>query len=389
MMKKLLKLVVLEASYFKRTLIVIFIILTTFGAAFMAVVSLMLDTPQGTLAGIDSSKKYYCDLYGGECLALEAKSQTVDIARQYSAELCYGTLKGITFDADLQHGTSSFPTDIVVTLGSGAHKLEYRVERHGYFVPVEFASRLQFLFLTGDDCGVWLCSEIAEELDVNEGETVSLGEKQLKVLGIFDKEGVIHNYDVEETVLPAAWFYVVDSASSVVFDELYFTYAHSQAIFGSWQRSGRQLGLSDVLTQWHDDIALVQTYYGYLAILLGALVLFLLYALFTLFFRARKPQICRFELMGATGATVALIYIVIALALIVCATVLASAVSVLLSKYLLNVYTRLFNVVYPYSFRVWLPLSFLGVSVLVTSVSFALLKKRIERLPVAQEVRYE
>ena len=388
-MKKLLKLSLLEASFLKRTLVVIFVIFTAFGAAFLAVISVMLDTPRGMIAGIDASKQYYVNLYGGECFALQTENRSADFAERYSACLCYGTLAGATFDAELRRDDAVFLTDLVTQLGNGDHKLEYRVERHGYFIPRQYASRAQFGLPQNAERGIWLCSEIASALGVRARDEIFLGDRRLSVLGVYERGGVIHSYAEDEPVLPSAWFYVVDNAENAVFDTLYLAYTSTRDIFDVWQRADENLRLSDILTQWHEDIALVQTYYGYLAILLGALILFLLYALFALLYRSRKAQMCRFALLGATGATATFIYAAIALGVILCATVLASAFSVVLSKFLLRVCTRLFNVTYPYRFRVWLPFALLGGCVLVVGITFVWLHKRMSRLPIAQEVRHE
>lgn len=386
-MKKLLKLIASEVTSLKRTLAIIFVILTAFASALLAVLSVMLDSPDGMYAGIDASKKTYAELYGGECFALRAKNQGVQLARDYGADLCYGTMSGVTHAVQIVYQGKKFSSDIVTRLGNGDNKLEYRVERHGYFVPKEYSNRLQF-GLQSDASGILLCNEIASELGVSIGQVVTLNARKLTVLDLYDKDSVVHDYGTE-TVLPVAWFYVLEDATNVIFEKLYITYSGSQTLLDVWLRSDKQLALSKILTQWNEDIAFVQTYYGYLAILLGMLTLFLLYVLFTMFFRTRKSQMCRFALLGADSTTIAVIYLAIALVVIVCATVLAAACSVLLSKFLLNVCTRMFGVTYPYHFRFWLPFSFLGVCGVLACVMFLVAQKRISRLPIAEEVRYE
>lgn len=384
-MKKMFKLILLEASFLKKTLIVIFVILTAFSAAFLAVVSVLADTPQGMLSGLNASKRHFTDAYGGECFALSAKNKTVALAEELDAELCYGVVKGVTRDVSLVKGDKSFPTDIVTQLGDGEHSMEYRVERHGYFVPTEYADKLPF---SAASSGVWLSDQVATELEAAADDTVSIGNKAYVVLGVYSEADVKRDYGAG-AVLPYSRFYVVDEASS--FDTIYLAYGTAEKLYGVWQSFKAQTGLKihSVITDCYENISLVTSYYGALAFLLAALILFLMCVFFTLLYRLRKGHICRFKLLGATNATIAGIYLTIALVISIAAVVCAAALSVLLSKHLLNLCTSLFGVSYGYHFRVWIPCALLGVFVVLSAVMFALLQRRISKTPVAEEVRCE
>ncbi len=388
-MKKLFKLIWLETSFLKRTLIVIFVILTAFSSAFLAILSVIFDTPKGIIDGIDAGKKHYFELYGGESLALSAPDKTADFAERYDAALCYGTIEGTTQNAVLSFNDNVFESDIVTKLGSGEYKLEYRVERHGYFVPAKYARQLKYFAPFEGEKGILLCNEAAKELKVKAGQNVELNGREWTVLAVFNKSKVAHDYTETDSVVPAAWYYVVDDSAGVRFDELYLTYPSAETTFAVWKKAPNVFTISKIFEESHENIALVQTYYGYLAILLGALNLFLLYVLFSLFFRSRKTQICRFKLLGATDITVAGIYLVIALVLIVASIAVASAFSVLISKFILDLCGKLFRGTYTYHYRVWLPFSLLGAFVLLAVVNFALLQRKVSRVPIAEEVRYE
>lgn len=374
-----------------RTLAVILVVLTVFGGALLAISSVALDMRSGMIAGIDASKKRYVQLYGGECFALRASACGAEAAVEYGAELCYGEIEGVTFgeNAVLSLGEASFAADTVTQLGGSGRKLEYRVERHGYFLPKQYADGA-FFSSQPRQTGIWLCGEAASQLNASKGDVVSLGGKQYTVLGEYDRKDVAeYDYNADESVLPSAWYYVVDDADGVVFDELYLTWHTAQTFFEAWDISDRTLGISDIMNKWWEDMALVQSYYGSLALLLLALDIFLLYVLFTLFFRERKGHICRIKLLGATDITVTGVYLTIALAVVVLSALAASGLSVLIGKHMMRVCSDLFGVTYPYRFRVWQPLSLLGLSVVAATVMFALFYKRISRLPVAEEVRYE
>lgn len=381
-MKKLLKLIWLEASFFRRTLSVIFVILTAFGSAFLAVLSVMFDTPLGMYIGLDSSKRYYARTFGGECLALSVNDASADVADKYEAELCYGIEDGVTQNVTLSYGDRQFASDLVTQLGS-EHSLEYRVPRHGYIVPLLYAEGYS------SNC-ILLCKEIASELDVDVGDVVSVGDRKFAVADIYDRGKVVHKYAHDEAVAPSAWYYIV-SDEDIRYDKLYFTYGSSQRTMGVYRRYGEANGwaMSSVLTEWEENISVVETYYGYLVILLGALILFLLYVLFTLFFRSRKAQICRYKLLGATDSTVAGIYLTIALIVVFFSVALAAGFSVLLSKFMLGLCTKLFGSEYAYHFRIWMPLALFGACALLSAIMFASFRRRISRLPIAQEVRYE
>lgn len=388
-MKKLLKLIFIETSFLKKTLAVILIILTAFGAALLAVLSVLSDMPRGMIAGIDASKKYYFGLYGGECFALSAKEQTADLAAELGAEFCYGVADGITQNTELRKGNNIFLSDLVTILGENKDKLEYRVARHGYFVPADYADKLPFEGASAAS-GIWICNEIANSLAAQTGDVIYLGDSKATVLGVFDRNNVFGNYAADDVVVPAAWYYVI-GAEDVLFDTLYFTYPTAKTVLDVYKTFGETAGLkiSGILSEWMENIAVVQTYYSYLAILLGLLMLLLLYALFSTFYRARKTQMCRFKVLGATNTAVTAIYLTIALSVIVLSVLFASVLSVFLSKFLLDLCSRLFTVSYPYTFRAWLPLSLLGVCVVICIAIFILMQWRISRLPIAAEVRYE
>lgn len=379
-----------EASFLKKTLLIIFIILTAFGTALLSVLSVMADTPSGMYAGIDSSKRRFFGLYGGECYALEMENAYASFADDLNADLCYGQKVGVTCDAQLSNGDKTFLSDVVTQLGSAQHPLEYRVERHGYFVPSKYASVLRSVADFHQNSGILLDSEAAEALGAQQGQTVKLQGQSYQVLAVFERENIVHDYLADEVVIPQAYYYVL-SDQNIQFDRLYFTYGSSQNIFSVYNSVGCQydLQLSKILTEWQQNFATVQTYYGYLSLLLGALTFFVLYALFSLIFRLRKTQICRLKLLGASNGTVASVYLAIALSVVCVAVAVATALSVPLGKFILDLCSRLFGIKYAFHFRVWIPLCLLGACLLLTAAVFAFFQRKISRLPIAEEVRYE
>lgn len=395
-MKKLVRLILLEASFLKRSLAVTFVILTAFAAAFLSVTSVLIDTPVGMVEGMDSSKKHYFEALGGESFAVRLDDVSMNRAVDYGAAVCYAAADGKTQNVELiSHVGKVFLTDEITQLGGD---MEYRNERHGYLTDLRYADRLQKLVEFEPRRGVLLSDYVARELDVERGDELRVkavgsdDEQEYVVLGVYERESVSHKYGMDEVLLPATYFYVVEQADDAVCDEVYFGFASCarlNKLCDRLDKEGTPYVISWAMTVNRENIALVQTLYGSLAALLGVMLLFVLYALITTFFRERKGQMCRFELLGATNAVIATVYCSIAVTLIILSVVLASGLSVLLSKHLLNVCTQMFGSVYPYHYRVWLPLSVAGAGSIVATAAFALTAWRRSRLPVAQEVRYE
>lgn len=390
-MKKLIKLIFLEASFLKKTLAVIFVILTAFTSAFLAVVSVLLDTPAGVIAGIDKYKKYNFDTYGGESLAVCLVDENINCATKYDAEICYADISGRTSEAVFTSEKGKFETDVVTQLGNDPD-MQYRVERHGYIADMRYADKLQALVkFDGSREGILLSSDVADALSVQVGDSVT-SDKQYAVLGIYKRSNVSHKYGADEVVIPASYFYIVEKDLDVVCNKVYIGYSSAKdliALCNRLDKQGAPYLISDFLSTNRENLALIRSFYGYLALLLGLMLLFVLYALFSLFFRERKGQMCRFGLLGATNAVIATIYCTIAVLAVVLSVAIASGFSVLLSKYLLGICTRVFGSQYAYHFRAWLPFSVAGAGILIAVAMFAVLAWRISRVPIAEEVRYE
>lgn len=394
-MKKLIKLILLEASFLKRTLAVMFVIFTAFAAAFLSVTSVLIDTPEGMNDGMDTRKQFQFEHYGGESFALRIDNVSPSDAEKYGAEICYAAQNGVTRNVEFVAGDKTFLSDEVTQLGGD---IEYRKERHGYLTCLRYADRLQKLVRFEAHSGVLLSDEVAKELSVKAGDAVqvrAVGGKtftRYDVLGVYARKNISHEYAQDEVLLPASYFYVVEQTNDAPCESVYFGFSSVVSLNALADRLDRQ-GVPYVVN-WtirtnRENIALVQTLYGSVAVLLGVMLLFVLYALLATLFRERKGQMCRFELLGATKTVVATVYCAIAITLILLAVAVASALSVLLSRHLLGVCTQMFGSVYPYHYRVWLPLAVLGAGAALTMGTFAIISRRMSRLPVAQEVRYE
>lgn len=274
-MKRLLKLILPEVSFLKKTLAVILVTLTAFSAAFAAVISVLLDTPQGMIAGADASRSHYFEIYGGEGFALSAKNRTIALAEEMDAELAYGEKSGVTYNAVLKCNGRAFKSDIVTQLGSGDYKLEYRVKRRGYIIPLQYAHSLDFLHPIASERGILLCSEAAEELGAAERNDVVIGDKSYPVIAVFERADIAHDYAPDESVVPEAWYFVVDDFGYKMFDTLHIAYASCETLHEQWAAHSDIVTISKFLVDWHDRISTVCTYYGALALLLGVLILIL------------------------------------------------------------------------------------------------------------------
>lgn len=390
-MKTFFKLIALEAGFLKKTLIIISVILTAFTAALLAILSVMLDMPHGMYEAMDNWKSGYYDSYGGESFAISLDGVSFSEATKYRADGYFAVKDGLTRKTELTANGNIFMTDTVTMLG----KVEYRIERYGYVLERGSVNLLQRVAtfdgnLQGDV--MFLSDECANELGAAVGDTVQIDDMSFAVVAIYNLDALRLDYQFEDVVLPKGWFFVSFANDTLTYNNAYLMYhtvADIYTCFRSLNRKGVQCGVYDTLTNGFDNVALVQTFYGCLAALLGALVLFVMYVLFTLFYRERKAQICRLKLLGATDATVSLVYFTIAMFIVIVTVVVATALSVALSIHFMDICTVLFDAVYVYTFRLWLPLCTFGVFTLLSGAMFLLLGRKISRVPVAEEVRYE
>lgn len=382
----------MEVGYLKKTLAVIFVILTTFCAALLAVVSVMLDTPEGVIVGMDEWKAGYCKSYGGEAFGITLPNCSFEQAKCYKADGYYASVDGVSFNTELSTNGNSFRTDVTTMLGD----VTYVVERHGYVLQsdsVQLLNRVCGEIAIEFDNGIFLSKDVANELDVQVGDAVTLGAKTYPIVAIYKRNNLVKGYSNEDVVLPTAYFFVVTSQqNALTVHEMHLAYASSGDIYSMMKKLNRQgvdYEMHRVMQEMLGNIELIESFYGSVAALLAALVMFIMYTLFALFFRERRAQICRLKLLGATDGTVASVYCIVALALVLVAVVVATALSVVLSRYFLGLCEQMFGNVYPYHFRVWTSFALFATLIMVGVSLFAVMQRQISRASVVEVVRHE
>ena len=377
-MKRILRLIALEASFLKRTITLIGIILIAFVAALLSVISVLIDVPDGMYSGLDEYANIFVCSVDGVSTAFSADCGGTPL---------YGKKIGLTEYATLTGATASLNTNPPPMSGKEDEKEEsdsgFSLKRSGCAVNLNEAEALFSLYnealnknvLLGSAEARWpstageivLSSDIALFLGLRVGETLTIGPDlthadpeepeapdlenlptyAFTVVGTYDPNKIVDTIKQLplECVLPYADFYLALDPEMTV-SSLTFSFPDTKTLHDTYRRleaSGYGVELSALAERQFNNIALAAAFFGAVSGVLGAMVLFILYSLIAIFYRQRKQQICRLKLLGATSGTVAWIYCSIAVLLVVISVAIGTAFSMLFNVYFMNLCAQLFD----------------------------------------------
>lgn len=399
-MKLILRFLLLEADLLKRTIIIMGLILAVFSAAFLSVISVMIDVPLGLYDGLDRKlTTFECGVY----------NVSFDDVTKWGGDATYADITGVTNEADLNF----YGAGTVTGLGSfGTEQREYygstEVIRNynGIAVNLNYIelfsnydkSKLAGEWLSGNG-QICICSKIAEydalSAPVQVGDTVKISGKEYQVVGIYDLDGVS---GVNNRKMPPAYYYVSVGNGETV-STVHINYPNSKTLNDAYKAISRK-GISayvsgvrlDTRAYSYDlfgNVDLVEAFFMAVAFVLGLIIIFILYSLMSIFYRQRKSNICRMKMLGAKSGTVGGIYCSIAVALLLVAVAIGAALSIPFNIYFTNLCAQLFGFDFVAHFYFYVPVVFFVVMTAIALCIYALFNRKIKNAVIAQEVRHE
>ncbi len=381
-MKRILKLIFREAWFLKWTLLFIGVILTIFTAAFLSVVSVLYDVPMGMYEYLDNTI---------QDIASDVPVKSIAAAKPLGGDNVYAAREGLTYNTQITLGEKRFPITSITWSANGTRtkQVGWALPESGLWTLDAWKSGLnansRYPEKAGECC---VDTRIATALGAKLGDELSFGGQKFTVTGFYSLSLTICNY-VDE---PASglFYLVVTDEEPMDFCCVDF---NSSRDLRTWcaqkTREGIDCSVPPVLSMRFEHIDLAVSFYTAIALLLAIIVFFVLWALFALFYRQRKVQICRLKMLGAKNATVAGIYCAIACFIALFAVVAGLGFSFLFNTYYLSACAAFFETPFTSHFHPLIPI---GVSLgfaAVVLLLYASLARRIGNTRLAEEVRHE
>lgn len=326
-MKRTLKLTLNEIKHLKWTVLVTALALTLFTASLFSVLFVYNDLSYNVFNYFDTTDSFI------GCYAYNASiSQVTD---EGNDELYYGwvtcfTHRGVIINAE---NGNSFNTEFekIEELENGVnviHKYYYS----GMTVYVNdkyrecYAEAMEEIPLPQNVWEILIDKEIAEGLQVDVGDKVSIDDYVFTVCGVYDYAMYRGNYYICDP-------FVVAVDENVVFYELEIECDSSYQVYLQYlqlQRAGVEVKYGSNLQFYMDNLSLVNSFLIAIAITIFAVNLLLLYATFSVILHNRQAYICRLKVMGASDLLVFAAYFIIIVALLVVICVAAFFLSQLM-----------------------------------------------------------
>lgn len=313
-MKRTLKLTLNEIKHLKWTVLVTALALTLFTASLFSVLFVYNDLSYNVFNYFDTTDGFI------GCFAYNARiSQVTDDG---SNELYYGwvnsfTHRGATIRAE---NGNTFNTEFekIEELEDGI-KVVHKYYYTGLSVYVndkyrnKYAEEMQEIPLPQKVWEILIDKEIAEGLQVDVGDKVSIDDYSFTVCGVYDYAKYNGNYDI-------CYPFVVAVDENVEFDRLDIECDASYQVYLQYlqlQRAGIEVEYGWSLKFYMDNLSLVNGFLIAIAITIFAVNLLILYATFSVILHNRRAYICRLKVMGASDLLVFATYFIIVVALLV------------------------------------------------------------------------
>lgn len=416
-MKKAFRFILLELAFLRRTIITIGLILTVFSAAFLSVVSVMIDVQQGLYDFLDDR---WCHV---ECLV---DNVPINQALQHGGLVAYAEVDGYSSNTELLFTDSegnfkgTYSTELTLKYGES----EQSISTYGYGVLPKDCEQL---FAAYDTClmsGRWISGPDEIVLSptiysnakhglftdfVMVGDKVTIGDRTFTVVGLYMlgkaigydsfNEVFLEKPEVETILKPAYYFFSLNGdemakvahiacSNAEMLNSVYLRYTRNNFTANS-------AGVSIKFKSYHnkdvlENLDLTNAFFLAIAFVLGVIIVFILYSLMSIFYRQRKVNICRMKLLGARNSLITMVYTLIAVALVFFAVAVGSALSMMFNVYYLNLCKDVFG--YENFVSHFYPVIPLCLFVVLTACIFVIyirFYRRIRGASLAQEVRSE
>ncbi len=387
-MRRIFYLMRREIAFLGGTVALIGIILTIFCAAFLAVVAVYFDVPNGLY-------QHLADDIPQTEIAIPALSAKEAYA--YGGDWVYTTKAGLTCDVVIKGPAGSYSIGVF----EGGHDPfvynNHNTTRAFGLMPDQFVQvgrHWEPILTEGRIPSApdeFICTTLfAKRLGAKAGESVSFGERQVVLAGIIDSNQV---WDTEHApgMPPLCAFYVCVDPE----EKMDFCYLHYESIraecerFETLARTDLGASLSPQLLEGLKNVDLCEAFFGAIALVLGVMVLFILYSLIAIFYRQRRTQICRFRLLGASSRSIAGVYCTIVMLLAIVATGLGTAFSILFNHFFMGLCSELFEWTFAAHFCSSVPFALLLGICIFDLVLYGIFSLKIKNARIAEEIKHE
>lgn len=392
-MKKIVRFVLLEFGLLKRTIIIIGLILSIFSAAFLSVVSVLIDVPLGMYNMLDET------LLSFECVVYDV---SMDTAIRWGGISVYAEIEGVTSSAVIISDSGQYPTEQTVKYASVETTRNYNGCAVGYDSAEHFATfdsgKIEGKWIDGEG-QICISAEIAESplfsTPIALNDTITISGEQFQVVGIYNYSSIV---STRNFMMPAKYFYISADGGMDV-DVVHITFSNSQSLHKAYKNlTGRGIEaetsgtrtLSYInKTNIFSNVDLVEAFFMAVAIVLGIILIFILYSLIAIFYRQRRRNICRMKLLGAGSGVIAGIYCFVAVMLVVLAVIIGAALSMVFNIYFMNLCTVLFGYHFASHFHISIPVYLFLALTVISLCIYAYFSRKIKNTAIAQEVRNE
>lgn len=414
-MKRILKLLLLEAWFLKKTILFIGVILTAFVAALLSVISVLLDVPSGMYEGLNT----YADYYNLSVKHTDT-SLVIPGGTPYQG-IIDGITRYATLTGSLQYNTHPHnkldpdedeePQEVAVAITVSGYAIPYAHAAETFAPYFNEAEGYAFPQHPGE---LTINKDIAKLAGVKIGDTITLSPDMFfddpaagrdfskvepqtyKVIGYVNTTRIskYNALNAGKVYLSSAHYYFIPEGEPT-YSALYYYFRDSRVLHNAYldlTRAGREAAMQYAVASQVENIAIAQAFFFAVTFVLGVLVLFILYSLIAIFYRQRKGMICRLKLLGATSRTVAAIYCTIAVLLVTVAVVLGTLFSMAFNLYFIDLCGQLFtkfSASFVSRFRPIVPFSVLLGLAAFTMILFFRVNHKIRNAAIAQEVRHE
>ena len=384
-MKSILKLIKLEFSFLKFSILIIGIILILFSGAFLSVVSVSIDIPLGMYEYMDVKNEY---------LVYAVNNVKLNEASNYATGSTYGGKNGITSK-----------TTITAANGNTFNipEISFELESFGdVYQGAIFTRNTDFLTMKScliegeipSQIGDVLISDFfASQLKISSGDIITFNNNTdciFTISGIYDQKEYISIYKMQKK-LPVMTYYLIMEEDTEL-DILYCEYTSSKEMADNINRlkaKGINPTILQIAAAQIETIKLAETFFIAIALVLGIMVFFVLYSLIATFYRQRKKQICRLKLIGATNGKIASIYCIIASLLVIISVLIGSLLSLAFNGYFMNLCTLIFKNTFTSHFYFTVPLYLLISMIVFIVLLYLIYQHKIAKAQLAQEVKDE
>lgn len=394
-MKRILYFIKTEVRLLKKSIIIIALILTVFLSAFMGALSVRMDFVNGFYSYLDENFSSY--------VIVAYRLKTIDDLMKISPDELYLNNKTwLTCAVTLENaeGQSMGTTDISENAGLYSDLGAILVLNDKTKSKLDSASdALVSGQWNSGERQICVDKKVAEFLSLAVGDTVSIIPKEPSapqlsyvVSGIFDREPLKEDYFFN------FHYYITESnefefsnARMIYYDarSAHASFSKYEDTLGSLSVTGLKYPLSSPITDYFRNIMPIKLTLDVAVALFFAVMVVIVYTLMTMFYRQRKPFICRLKLLGAGSGTVFGIYFGIAVAIFLVVTLISSGFGVLFNIYFMHLCETVFELSFRTTFSAVVPLLSFAVLTAFTALMFALSGRRIRSDIIAQEVKAE